>query len=62
MQAGISLAPIHNPLYNPSNMPHQPIPCNLSPLARIITGHMVRSCIMLHLCSSHDERGLFSGV
>jgi hypothetical protein len=70
MHAGISLqeslsfshALNHNPLYNPSTTPHQPSPRNSSPLARIITHHMVRSCIMVHLRSSHDERGLFSGV
>jgi hypothetical protein len=31
-------------------------------LARIITDHMVRSCIMVHLRSSHNGCGLFSGV
>ena len=51
-----------NPLYNPSTTPHQPSPHNSSPLARIITCHMVQSCIMVHLCSSHYGRGLFSGV
>ena len=30
-------APNCNPLYNPSTTPHQPSPCNYSPLARIIT-------------------------
>ena len=29
----LSLAPNRNPLYNPSTMPHQPSPCNLSSLA-----------------------------
>ena len=51
-----------NPLYNLSTMLHQPSPCNSSPLARIITRHMVWSCIMVHLHSSHDGCGLFSGV
>jgi hypothetical protein len=55
-------APNCNPLYNFSTMPHQPSPHNSSPLARIITRHMVRSCIMANLRSSHDGRGLFSGV
>jgi hypothetical protein len=55
-------APNRNPLYNPSTMPHQPSPRNSSPLARIITRHMVQSCIMVHLRSSHDGCGLFSGV
>ena len=35
------LAPNRNPLYNPSTTPHQPSPRNSSPLARIITRHMV---------------------
>ena len=56
------LAPNRNPLYNPSTTPHQPSPRNSSPLARIITRHMVRSCIMVHLRSSPSGRGLFSGV
>jgi hypothetical protein len=65
--AGISLQeflPAHNrnPLYNPSTTPHQPSLCNSCPLARIITHHMVWSCIMVHLRISHDGRGLFSGI
>jgi hypothetical protein len=55
-------APNCNPLYILSTMPHQPSPRNNSPLARIIICHMVRSCIMVHLQSSHDGHGLFSGV
>jgi hypothetical protein len=51
--------PNHNPLYILSTTPHQPSPRNSSPLARIITCHMVRSCIMVHLHSSHDGCGLF---
>jgi hypothetical protein len=43
-------------------MPHQPSPRNSSPLVRIITRHMVQSCIMVHLHSSQDGCGLFSGV
>jgi hypothetical protein len=58
----IPLAPNHNPLYDPSIMPHQPSPHNSSPLARIITHHMIRSCIMVHLRSSHNGHGSFSGV
>ena len=54
--------PYHNPLYILSTMPHQPSPSNSSSLARIITLHMVWSCIMVYLRSSHDVRGLFSGV
>jgi hypothetical protein len=34
-------APNRNPLYILSTMPHQPSPHNSSPLARIITRHMV---------------------
>ena len=55
-------APNCNPLYILSTTPHQPSPHNSSPLARIITHHMVWSCIMVHLRSSHDGCGLFSGV
>jgi hypothetical protein len=58
LSAGISLAPNCNPLYNSSTMPHQPSPRNSSPLARIIICHMVRSCIMIHLCSSTSGRCL----
>lgn len=54
----LSLAPNHNPLYNPTTTPHQPSPRNSSPLARIITCHMVRFCIMVHLCSSPSGYGL----
>jgi hypothetical protein len=35
MQAGISLVPNRNPLYNPSTTPHQPSLRNLSSLAFI---------------------------
>jgi hypothetical protein len=67
LQKSISLvilfpAPNSNPLYNPSTTPHQLSSRNSSPLARIITRHMVRSCIMVHLRSSPNGCGLFSGV
>jgi hypothetical protein len=51
-----------NPLYNLSTTPHQPSPLKSSPLARVITRHMVWYCIMVYLRSSHDGHGLFSGV
>ena len=51
-------APNRNPLYNPSTTPHQPSPLNSSLLSRIIIRHMVRSCIMIHLCSSTSGRCL----
>jgi hypothetical protein len=54
--------PNHNPLYILSTTPHQPSPRNSSPLARIITHHTVRSCIMVHLHSSPSGHLLFSGV
>jgi hypothetical protein len=41
LQESLSPAPNCNPLYNPSTTPHQPSPRNSSPLARIITHHMV---------------------